>query len=100
MHRFNYIIGALAIVAFVSPSLAQDISKAGPNAKTEQTVPPRGEVKRETAGSQMGGNVRSGDKRAGVQVETGKGERGWDRARAEQVVVVHHHHHHHHHDHM
>jgi hypothetical protein len=92
MHRFNYVIAALAVVAFVSPSLAEDISKAGPNAKTEQTLPPGGAIKHDTAG---GGEIRG----SGDRVETRKGEPRWHRARAEQVVIAdHRHHHYHHHD--
>ena len=60
MHRFNYVIAALAVIAFVSPSLAEDISKAGPNAKTEQTLPPGGEIKHDTAGGQTGARSRLG----------------------------------------
>ena len=96
MHRSNYAIAALAVITFVSPSLAKDMSKAAPSAKTERSLPPGGEVKRETAGRQMGGDkIRSGDDRAGLQIETRKGEPGWDRARAEQVVVAYHRHHRH-----
>ena len=98
MHRFNYVIGALAVVAFVSPSLAEDISKAGPKAKTEQTLAPGGEVKRDAVGGQMGPEIRGSGDRVGAQVETRKGEPRWHRARAEQVVIVHRHHHYNHHD--
>lgn len=93
MHRLNYAIAALAVIAFVSPSLAEDAPRAGPSAKTERTLPPGGEAKRETTSGRMGGD------RAGLRVETRRGERGWGRARAEQVVIVHHRHHHHHHYH-
>lgn len=99
MHRFNYAIAALAVVAFVSPSLAEDISKAGPNAKTEQTSPPGGEVKRDAAGGRMGGEIRSSGDRVGAQAETRKGEPRWHGARAEQVVIVDHRHHHYHYHH-
>ena len=73
MHRLNYAIAALAVIAFVSPSLAEDGPRAGPSAKTERTLPGGGEAKRETTSGRIGG------------------------ARAEQVVIVHHRHHHHHH---
>jgi hypothetical protein len=93
MHRFNYVIAALAVVAFVSPSVAEDISKAGPTARTERSVPPGGEVKRDAAG----GEIRGSGERAGL--ETRKGEPRWHHARAERVVIVdHRHHHYHHHD--
>jgi|SRR5271166_3380543 len=99
MHRFNYVIAALAVAAFVSPSLAEDISKAGPNAKTEQSLPPGGEVKRDAAGGQTGGQIRGSGNRIGLQAETRKAEPRWHHARAEQIVIVdHRHHHYHHHD--
>src|SRR5579859_3510528 len=98
MHRFNYVIAALAVVALVSPSLAEDVSTAGPNAKTEQTVTPGGEVNRDAAGGQTGREIRGSGDRVGAQVETRKGEPRWHRSRAEQVVIVHRHHHYHHHD--
>ena len=98
MHRFNYVIAALAVIAFVSPSLAEDISKAGPNAKTEQTLPPGGEVKRDAVGGQTSREIRGSGDRVGAQVETRKGEPRWHRAHAEQVVIVHRHHHYNHHD--
>ena len=97
MHRFNYVMAALAVVALVSPSLAEDISKAGPAAKTERTLPPGGEVKHETADGQTGREIRGSRDRAGL--ETRKGEPRWHHARAERVVVFDHRHHHHHHHH-
>ncbi|HLG84504.1 MAG TPA: hypothetical protein VKY22_26140 [Bradyrhizobium sp.] len=99
MNRSNYVIAALAVVAFASPSLAEDISKAGPNAKTEQTLRPGGEVKSDATGGQAGGEIRGSGARVGSQVETRKGEPRWHRAHAEQVVIVdHRRHRHHHHD--
>jgi hypothetical protein len=98
MHRFNCVIAALAVVAFVSPSLAEDISKAGPKANTEQTLPPGGEVKRDAAGGQTSPEIRGSGDRVGAQLETRKGEPRWHRSRAEQVVIVHRHHHYHHHE--
>src|SRR6185437_2073489 len=62
-----------------------------PNAKTEQTLPPNGEVKRDAAGPQMGGGIRGA--RVGSQVETRKVEPRWHRVRAKQVVIVNHRHH-------
>ena len=59
MHGSNYVIAALAVVAFVSPSFAEGASKAGPAAKTERSVPPGGEVKRDAAGGQTGGEIRA-----------------------------------------
>jgi hypothetical protein len=97
MHRFNYAIAALAVIAFVSPSLAEDTQRAGPNAKTEQSVPLSGEAKRETTGGQMSGKVGGGDDRAGLNVESRKGEPGWNGARAERVVSAHRGHHRRHH---
>ena len=94
MHRLSYVIAALAVIGFVSPSLAEDAPKAGQTAKTERSSPAGGEARHE--GGKIGG---SGD-RAGMQAETGKGGPGWHGARAEQVVVGdrrHHHHRHHHH---
>jgi hypothetical protein len=99
MHGLKYAIAALAVIAFVSPSLAEDGPRAGPNAKTERTLPPGGEAKRETTSGRMGGDTRGSGDRAGLRVETRRGERGWDRARAEQVMIVHHRHHHHHYHH-
>jgi hypothetical protein len=99
MHRLNYAIAALAVIAFVSPSLAEDAPRAGPSAKTERTLPPGGEAKRETTSGRISGESRGSGDRAGLRVETRRGERGWDRARAEQVVIVHHQHHHHHYHH-
>jgi hypothetical protein len=98
MHRFNYVIAALAVVAFVSPSLAEDISNAGPKVKTEQTSPAGGEVKRDAAGGQTGREIRGSGDRVGSQAEMRKGEPRWHHSRAEQVVIVHRHHHYHHHD--
>ena len=66
MYRFNYVIAALAVVAFVSPSLAEDTSKAGPTAKTERSVPPGGEVKHDAAGGQTGSEIRGSGERAGL----------------------------------
>jgi hypothetical protein len=100
MHRFNCVIAALAVVAFVSPSLAEDTSKAGPTTKTERSLPPGGEVKHDTVGSQTGGEIRGSTDRVGSLTEARKGEPRWHRARAEQVVVVDHRHHHHHHHEM
>jgi hypothetical protein len=94
MHRLSYVIAALAVIALVSPSLAEDAPKAGQTAKTERSSPAGGEARHE--GGKIGG---SGD-RAGMPAETGKGGPGWHGARAEQVVVGdrrHHHHRHHHH---
>jgi hypothetical protein len=99
MHRFNYAVAALAVIAFVSPSLAEDGPRAGPSAKTEPSLHVGGEAKRETTSGRMGNETRGSGDRAGLRVETRRGERGWDRARAEQVVIVHHRHHHHHHYH-
>jgi hypothetical protein len=94
MHRFKYAFAALAVVAFVSPSLAQDASKAVPNAKSDQGSPAGGEVKHDATGG--------GADRTGSQVEMRKDEPRLNRARAEQMVVGDHHHHrhhrHHHHD--
>jgi hypothetical protein len=72
MYRTSYVIAALTVIAFASPSFAEDAPKAGQTAKTERSVPP----------------------------EANKGGPGWHGARAEQVVVGdrrHHHHRHHHH---
>jgi len=99
MHRLNYAIAALAVIAFVSPSLAEDAPRAGSGAKTERTLPPGGEAKRETTSGRIGGETRGSHDRAGLQIETRRGERGWHGARAEQVVIVHNRHHHHHHYH-
>src|SRR5690242_15768386 len=97
MYRFNCVIAALAVVAFVSPSLAEDTSKAGPTAKSERSVRPGGEVKHDAAGGQTGGEIRGSGERAGL--ETRKGEPRWHHARAERVMIVdHRHHHYHHHD--
>jgi hypothetical protein len=99
MHRLNYVIAALAVVAFVSPSLAEDTSTAGPNARTEHTLPAAGQVKRDAAGRQTSGEIRGSGDRVGSQVEPRKGEPRWHHARAERVVIVdHRHHHYHHHD--
>ena len=98
MNRLNWVIAALAVVAFVSPSLAEDTSKAGPTTKTERSLPPGGEVKHEAAGGQTGGEIRGSTDRVGSLAETRKGEPRWHRSRAEQVVIVHRHHHYHHHD--
>ena len=100
MNRFNCVIAAFAVVAFVSPSLAEDTLKVGPNAKTERTLPPGGEVKHDAGRGQTGGEIRGSGDRVGSYAETRKGEPRWHRARAEQVVVVDHRHHHHHHQEM
>jgi hypothetical protein len=100
MNRFNWAIAALAVAAFVSPSLAGDTSKAGPTTKTERSLPTGGEVKHDAAGGQTGGEIRGSTDRVGSLAETRKGEPRWHRARAEQVVIVDHRHHHHHHHEM
>jgi hypothetical protein len=93
MHRFNCVIAALAVVALVSPSLAEDISKSGPTAKTDQGVPSGGEIKHNAAG----GEIRGSGDRAGLEAR--KGEPRWHHARAERVVIFdRRHHHYHHHD--
>jgi len=94
MNRLNWVIAALAVVAFVSPSFAEGASKAGPAAKTERSVPPGGEVKRDAAGGQTGGEIRGSGEQAGF--ETRKGEPRWHHARAERVMIVDHRHHHYH----
>ena len=99
MHRLSCAIAALAVIAFVSPSLAEDGPRTGPGAKTERTLPRGGEAKHETTSGRIGGETRGSGDRAGSRVETRRGDRGWDRARAEQVVIVHHRHHHHHYHH-
>jgi hypothetical protein len=99
MHQLNYAIAALAVIAFVSPSLAEDGPRAGPSAKTERSLHAGGEAKRETTSGGRGGETRGSRDRAGLRVETRRGERGWDRARAEQVVIVHRRHPRHHHYH-
>jgi hypothetical protein len=96
MNRFNCVVAALAVIAFVSPSLAEDASRTGPSAKTERGLPAGGQAKHET----VSGQIRSDD-RAGLQGESRKSENGWNRARAEVVFAHrghHHHHRHHHHD--
>ena len=99
MHRFNYVIAAVVVAALVSPSLAEDASKAGPAAKTERSLPTGGEVKHDAAGSQTGGEIRGSTDRVGSHAEARKGELGWHRARAEQVVNVDHRHHRRHYQH-
>jgi hypothetical protein len=96
MNRFNWAIAALAVFAFVSPSLAEDTSKAGPTTKTERSLPTGGGVKHDAAGGQTGGEIRGSTDRVGSLSETRKGELRWHHARAEQVVIVDHRHHHHH----
>src|SRR5580704_15654974 len=100
MNRLNWVIAALAVVAFVAPSLAADTSKAGPTTKTERSLPPGGGVKHEAASGQTGGEIRGSTDRVGSLAETRKGEPHWHRAHAEQVVVVDHRHHYHHHHEM
>lgn len=94
MHRLSYVIAALAVIAFVSPSLAEDAPRAGQTAKTERSLPPGGEAKRQTTNAQMGGKIRGSGDRTGLQAET---RSGWHGARAEQVVIGDHRHHHRHH---
>ena len=65
MHRLSYVIAALAVIALVSPSLAEDAPKAGQTAKTERSSPAGGEARHE--GGKIGG---SGD-RAGMQAKAG-----------------------------
>jgi hypothetical protein len=100
MNRFNYVIAALAVVALVSPSFAEDNSRVGPTAKTERTLPPGGEVKRDAGGGQTAGELRGSGDRVASYAETRKGDARWHRARAEQAIIVDHRHHHHHHQEM
>jgi hypothetical protein len=99
MHRFKCAIAALAVIVFVPPSVAEDGPRAGPSAKMERSLRAGGEAKCETTSGRMGGETRGSGERAGLRVETRRAERGWDLARAEQVVIVHHRHHYHYYHH-
>jgi hypothetical protein len=79
MIKLGYALAALAAVAIVTPSIAQDKPKADITVKQDNA--PGGEVKRDEGRGDM------------------RGERRWHRAHAERVVIIdrrHRHHHHHH----
>jgi hypothetical protein len=93
MIKLGYALAALAAVAFVTPSIAQDKPKADITVKQDNV--PGGEVKR------VEGKREEGRAPAGGEMRR-DGERRWHRAHAEPVVIIHrrdrHHHHHHHHE--
>jgi len=121
MTKFGYALAALAAVAIVTPSIAQDKPKADITVK--QDTAPGGEVKRdegkrEEGRAPVGGEMRrDGERdRGGMRVEGRgegremgrvdnkdrgdmRGERRWHRAHAERVVIIHRRHRHHHYDH-
>lgn len=125
MTKFSFVLAASAAIAIVTPTFAQDASKAG--VTINQGSAPTGEVKRGEGRSQEGREMRKeggrdhggmeirgerpdgdrgemrGERRETRSVEFGdrdRGERRWHRAHAERVVIIHHrhsrHHRHHH----
>lgn len=98
MNRFKYAVAALAVIAFVSPSLAEDM-KGGPTTRTEQSMPAGGDAKHDAMGDVRTGGAVNGGRRHDAQLESRRGSPRWHHARAEVVVSGHRHHrHHHHHD--